>query len=101
MADFYEYLGPGRSGAKKSTYHRRFNRMAFGLDRGGDRCRCGSNGRCRRHTPPHHVHLLRRSEYHLRTGSVTGDAHFFFALGDFEFGDAGFFDQINELFQLA
>lgn len=30
----------------------------------------------------------------------TGDANFFLALGDFELGDAGFFDQIDGFFSL-
>jgi len=36
----------------------------------------------------------------LRHGGA-GDANFFLAFGYFDFGNAGFFNQINQLFQFA
>jgi hypothetical protein len=36
-----------------------------------------------------------------RLGSAAADADFFFALGNFEFGDAGFLDQVDQFLQLA
>ena len=100
LADFDEGFGARVGRAVEGADHRRFDDVAFGRCRrnglGGDH-RCDRRGRgVLRRVIRHAAHIHR-----LAVLLGPGNADFFFALGDFKLGNAGFFHQVDQFFQFS
>ncbi len=99
LTDFRERLGFRAGGAIEGANHggahqvtTRGGRICGRCDGGG--CRCGGRGHGRLH------HHLRHGGGHL-TGEVAADANGLFTFGDLQFGNAGLFNQFNQLLDFA